>query len=261
MTRSTFFDNSESSGNASKKIKNRINAVESTIDGTNETVSDLSTNYYAYKASNDAALATTTGTVSSNTGDISTLTSGLAAAVGDITTNTASVATNTSNLSTLTADIASAEATIAAVVVTVTGKQDLITSSTELDIGAIDGTLLKNITLGPNWKYQNSASYSVRNATTTGILEQINTTNGQHNWYAAGNTAVVMAWQAQNDRLFLSGDVLANNFLHTVSNNNVVRGFGFFRFEGTSGSVDMNTTAGADVPWTTKHVDGFSCTT
>ena len=31
MTRSTFFDNSESNGNASKKIKNRIDAVESTI--------------------------------------------------------------------------------------------------------------------------------------------------------------------------------------------------------------------------------------
>ena len=40
MTRSTFFDNSESSGNASKKIKNRINAVEGTIADINGIVQD-----------------------------------------------------------------------------------------------------------------------------------------------------------------------------------------------------------------------------
>ena len=40
MTRSTFFDNNEGGGNASKKIKNRINAVESTIADINGIVQD-----------------------------------------------------------------------------------------------------------------------------------------------------------------------------------------------------------------------------
>ena len=44
-------------------------------------------------------------------------------------------------------------------------------------------------------------------------------------------------------------------FLHQISGT-VVRGYGFFRFQGTSGSINMNTTTGIDVPWTNVHVDG-----
>jgi len=124
---------------------------------------------------------------------------------------------------------------------------------------SLQNSLLTNVTLGNNWKYQNGSGYPVVNASNNNILEYINASVGSHNWYSAGNTAVVMAWQPQNDRLFLSGDVLADKFLHNVSGV-VVRGYGFFRFEGTSGSINMNTTTGIDVPWTNVHVDGQTFT-
>ena len=128
-----------------------------------------------------------------------------------------------------------------------------------IDFTSIQNSLLTNITLGTSWKYQNSSNYYVRNENSNAIVELINPSSGQHNWYAAGNLATVMAWQPQNDRLFLSGDVLANKHLHNISGV-VVRGYGFFRFQGTSGTINMNTTSGIDIPWSTVHVDGTTFT-
>ena len=195
-----------------------------------------------------------------------------------IETNKNNIATNASNISTNASDIS--------------GKQDTLTTSSNVSVETISfaqggsgevilgtngrlisggggatilngnltnftslqNTLLTNVTLGANWKYQNAASYAVNNAN-GGILERIDPTSGQHNWYKLNNIGIVMAWQPQNDRLFLSGDVLANKYLHRISGT-VVRGYGFFRFQGTSGTINMNTTGGIDIPWSNIHVDG-----
>ena len=317
-----------------------------TVAGITLTVTDLSTNYYAYKVSNNAALATTNGNVSTNTGNISSNTSAISSLTGTVSSNTSAISTNTGNISsnasaissltgtvssntsaistnagniaTNTSGLAAAVgdiATIESAATTLTGrvnqnettllgKQDTLSSAntsagnvtlrtlnfpnsiaanvgnitlpgdTQLFSGnapggaqakiqngnlfnfaSINTTLLTNVTLGTAWKYQNGVAYPVVNATTNDEVERINPSNGQHNWYSAGNTAVVMAWQPQNDRLLLSGAVLANKFLHTISGT-VVRGYGFFRFQGTSGTVNMNTTGGIDIPWTNVHVDG-----
>jgi hypothetical protein len=118
---------------------------------------------------------------------------------------------------------------------------------------------LTNVTLGNTWKYQNSGGYPVVNATNNNILEYINPSDGTHNWYAAGDTAKVMAWNPNLERLFVSGYVLSDKFLHNVSGT-VVRGYGFFRFQGSSGTINMNTTGGIDIPWTNVHVDGQTFT-
>ena len=70
------------------------NIVTNNID----TLNDLSTNYYAYKTSNDSAVSTNTSNISTNTSNIATNTSA-------ITTNTSNISTNTSNISTNTSDI------------------------------------------------------------------------------------------------------------------------------------------------------------
>ena len=112
------------------------------------------------------------------------------------------------------------------------------------------------MTLGASWKYENSAGYLVKNSTADGILEFVDPSSGGHNWYKSGDSGVVMAWQPQNDRLYLSTDVLADKFLHNVSGTNVTS-YGFYRFMGTSGTINMNYN-GADVPWTALHTDGSS---
>jgi hypothetical protein len=68
-----------------------------------------------------------------------------------------------------------------------------------------------------------------------------------------------MAWNPNLERLFVSGYVLSDKFLHNVSGT-VVRGYGFFRFQGSSGTINMNTTGGIDIPWTNVHVDGQTFT-
>jgi hypothetical protein len=137
---------------------------------------------------------------------------------------------------------------------TLTGKQAEITSSTTLDVGTIQNTLLTNVTLGNTWKYQNSGGYFVRNATNNDIIEYINPSDGTHNWYGAGDTSRAMTWNPALERLFVSGYVLADKYLHRIAGT-VVRGYAFFRFQGTSGTINMNST-GANVPWTNVHVDG-----
>ena len=135
------------------------------------------------------------------------------------------------------------------------GVQAKIQNGNLIDFISLENTLLKTCTLGASWKYQNAASYSVVNENNNKILEQIDPAGGSHNWYKAGDTSVVMAWQASNDRLYLTGDVLANKFLHRISGT-VVRSYGFFRFQGSSNTINMNTTGGIDIPWSNVHVDG-----
>ena len=315
-----------------------------TVAGITLTVTDLSTNYYAYKVSNNAALATTNGNISTNTGNISSNASAISSLTGTVSSNTSAISTNTGNISsnasaissltgtvssntsaistnagniaTNTAGLVVANQDITAIEVAATtlqgrvnanettllGKQDTLSSANTsagnvtlrtlnfpsvvaagnillpgntqlfsgnapsgvqakiqngnlIDFISLENTLLKTCTLGASWKYQNAASYSVVNENNNKILEQIDPASGSHNWYKAGDTSVVMAWQASNDRLYLTGDVLANKYLHRISGT-VVRGYGFLRFQGTSGSVNMNTTTGIDVPWTNVHVDG-----
>ena len=136
------------------------------------------------------------------------------------------------------------------------GVQAKIQNGNLLNFVSLENTLLKTCTLGANWKYQNAASYAVNNAN-GGILERIDPTTGQHNWYGLNNIQIVMAWQPQNDRLFLSGSVLADRYLHRISGTNVFS-YGFYQFMGTSGTVNMNTTGGIDIPWTGIHADGSS---
>ena len=201
-----------------------------------------------------------------------------------IETNKNNIATNASNITTNASDIS--------------GKQDTLTTSSDVSVRTISfaqggsgevilgtngrlisggagatilngnltnftslqNSLLTNVTLGTAWKYENSSNYFVRNtAASNDIVELINPSTGQHNWYAAGNIAVVMAWQPQNARLFLSGDVLANKYLHRISGS-VVRGYAFFRYQGTSGTINMNTSSGIDIPWSSVHVDGQTFT-
>ena len=308
-----------------------------TVAGITLTVTDLSTNYYAYKVSNNAALATTNGNVSTNTGNISSNASAISSLTGTVSSNTSAISTNTGNISSNASAISSLTGTVsnntsaistnagniatntnalttanqditaiesAAVTLTgrvnanettLLGKQDTLTTSSNVSVRTIsfaqggsgevilgtngrlisgdqnpiatilDGnltnftslqnSLLINVTLGASWKYQNTAAYNVVNALNNNILERIDPTSGQHNWYKAGDIAVVMAWQPQFSRLFITGDILAHKYLHRISGT-VVRGYGFFRFQGTSGTINMNTTTGIDVPWTNVHVDG-----
>jgi hypothetical protein len=131
-----------------------------------------------------------------------------------------------------------------------------------IDFTSVQNSLLTNITLGNTWKYQNSGGYFVRNATNNDIIEFINPSDGTHNWYGAGGPSVpteVMAWNPTLERLYVSGYVLANKYLHQISGT-VVRGYGFFRYQGASGTINMNTTSGVDIPWTNVHVDGQTFT-
>jgi hypothetical protein len=52
----------------------------------------------------------------------------------------------------------------------------------------------------------------------------------------------------------LTGDCRAERFLGNITGSSV-GGYGFYRFQGTSGTVNMNNTAGANVPWTATYVD------
>ena len=335
--------------------KNNINLLDTeltdlsgnTVAGITLTVTDLSTNYYAYKVSNNAALATTNGNVSTNTSAIATNTSGLAAAVGNIATNTSGLAaavgnissnasaissltgtvssntsaisTNTSGVATNLAGLVTANQNINGAIAagnalttrvnanetTLLGKQDTLTSASVISLRSVDfptsvtagnitlpgnsnltsggsgakiqngniidftsiqNTLLQNITLGATWKYQNGGGYFVRNAANNDILEFINPGEGAHSWYGAGGPAVpsvVMSWTPSvslpgggtGERFYCSGLILSKMFLHVISGT-VVRGYAMFRYQGTSGTINMNTTGGIDIPWTNIHVDG-----
>ena len=318
-----------------------------TVAGITLTVTDLSTNYYAYKVSNNAALATTNGNISTNTGNISSNASAISSLTGTVSSNTSAISTNTGNISsnasaissltgtvssntsaistnagniaTNTAGLVVANQDITAIEVAATtlqgrvnanettllGKQDTLSSANTsagnvtlrtlnfpsvvaagnillpgntqlfsgnapsgvqakiqngnlIDFISLQNTLLTNVTLGNTWKYENGTGYYVRNANNDDIIEYINPSDGTHNWYAAGGPSVpttVMSWRPDLERLYCSGFVQSKMFLHQISGT-VVRGYGFFRFQGTSGSINMNTTTGIDVPWTNVHVDG-----
>ena len=320
-----------------------------TVAGITLTVTDLSTNYYAYKVSNNAALATTNGNVSTNTGNISSNTSAISSLTGTVSSNTSAISTNTGNISSNASAISSLTGTVSsntsaistnagniatntnglttanqditaievaattlqgrvnANETTLSGKQDTLSNAntsagnvtlrtlnfpdslgatanitlpgnTQLFSGSapsgvqakiqngniynfasVDTTLLKNVTLGATWKYQNSAGYYVRNATFNTIIEYINPSDGTHNWYSADSSTTVptkvFGWNPTLERLYCSGFVLSKKFLHQIVGT-VVRGYGFFRFQGTSGTINMNTTTGIDIPWTNVHVDG-----
>lgn len=55
--------------------------------------------------------------------------------------------------------------------------------------------------------------------------------------------------------IILTGDIFARRLL-TNSTSSLVGGHGFWRFEGNSGQINMNTTAGVDIPWSPHYVDG-----
>ena len=141
------------------------------------------------------------------------------------------------------------------------GAQAKIQNGNLIDFVSLQNTLLTNVTLGTTWKYQNSGGYFVKNEANGDIIEYINPSDGQHNWYGAGGPAVpsiVMSWTPSltgGERLYCSGFILSKMFLHQISGT-VVRGYGFFRYQGTSGTVNMNTTGGIDIPWTNVHTDG-----
>ena len=52
----------------------------------------------------------------------------------------------------------------------------------------------------------------------------------------------------------LSGDCQAERFLGNITGSSV-GGYGFYRFEGNSGQINMNTTNGIDIPWTALYAD------
>ena len=332
-------------------LENELNDLSAnTVAGISLEISDLSSNYFLYKTSNNAALASAVSDIATNTSAIATNTSGLATAVSNISTNsqnintvtasalantnaitslTSTVSTNTSNISInqggiatnlaglvtanqdITAAVAAGTALTARVnqnETTLLGKQDTLSNAntsagnvtlrtlnfpdaisantgnitlpgnTQLFTGnapggvqakiqngnlynfvSVQNTLLTNITLGNTWKYQNSGGYFVRNATNDNIIEFINPSDGSHSWYEASSSTTVpttvMSWTPSLERLYCSGFVLSKMFLHQISGT-VVRGYGFFRFQGTSGTINMNTTGGIDIPWTNVHVDG-----
>ncbi len=55
--------------------------------------------------------------------------------------------------------------------------------------------------------------------------------------------------------IVLTGDIFARRLL-TNSTSSSIGGHGFWRFEGNSGQINMNTTAGVDIAWTPHYVDG-----
>lgn len=317
-------------------IENELNDLSNNTAGLTLTVQDLSSSYYLYKTSNNAALASAVSDIATNTSAVGTLTSGLSTAnanistnsgnintvtasalantnaisslTGTVSSNTSAISTNAGNIATNTAGLVVANQDITAIesaAVTLTGrvnanettllgKQDTLTSASVLSLRSIDfpvvvgtgnitlpgnavlssgngsaiiqngniidftsinTTLLTNVTLGNTWKYENSGGYYVRNASNNNIIEYINPSDGTHNWYNSTDNTKLFTWHPTLERLFCSGFVLSKKFLHQISGT-VVRGYGFFRFEGTSGTINMNTTGGIDIPWTNVHVDG-----
>jgi len=372
LSSSRTFNNINNSTGISAADKQQITDNKNNITLLDTELTDLSTDYEAYKVSNNAALATTNSNVSTNTSAIATNTSGLAAAVGNIATNTSglaaavgNIATNTSGLAAAVGNISSNASAISSLTGTVSnntsaistnagntatntaglvvanqningaiaagnaltsrvnanettllGKQDTLSNAntsagnvtlrtlnfpdslgatanltlpgnTQLFSGnapnglqakiqngnlynfvSLDNTLLSNVTLGATWKYQNGGGYFVKNASNAEIIEFINPGEGAHSWYGPTNgqttvPSVVMSWTPSvalpgggtGERLYCSGLILSKMFLHQIDGT-VVRGYAMFRYQGTSGTINMNTTGGIDIPWTNIHVDG-----
>jgi hypothetical protein len=181
MTRSTFFDNSDGGGN-SKKIKNRIDAVESTI-ATHGNVVTRNIASGSFIANTDIY-------------DVAYVNQALidAAAVADTTINNA--LSNKQDL--------------------ITSSTTLTVNQL---IGEVKESTLTDVILGPNWKYGNYVGYTVRNSLGTPVaaIEFINPSTGAHNWYGT-STAVIMGWQPHNNRLYVSGSMLSTAF-NTTSDN------------------------------------------
>jgi len=211
----------------------------------------------------------------------------------EVDANTANIAINTADIATNATDISGKQDTLtsASVIslrsvdfptsvtagnITLPGNSNLtsggsgakIQNGNIIDFTSIQNTLLQNITLGTTWKYQNSGGYFVRNATNNEILEFINPGDGSHSWYGPSNgqttvPSVVMSWTPSvalpgggtGERLYCSGLILSKMFLHQIAGT-VVRGYAMFRYQGTSGTINMNTTGGIDIPWSNIHVDG-----
>jgi phage baseplate assembly protein gpV len=204
----------------------------------------------------------------------------IATHASNIATNTASIATNATDISGKQDNLTSASVislrSVDFPVVVGTGNITLpgnavlssgngaakIQNGNIIDFTSIQNSLLTNVTLGNTWKYQNSGGYFVRNASNNNIIEFINPSDGSHTWYGVEGTTIptkFFAWNPSLERLFVSGYALANKYLHRISGT-VVRSYGFFRFQGTSGTINMNTTTGVDIPWTNVHVDGQTFT-
>ena len=52
----------------------------------------------------------------------------------------------------------------------------------------------------------------------------------------------------------LSGNITSELFLGNITGSSV-GGYGFYRFEGNSGTIDLNSVLGSAVPWTAVHAD------
>mgnify|MGYP003648176683 CR=1 FL=1 len=215
--------------------------------------------------------------VDTNTENIATNTADIATNASDISTNASDISTNASNISgkqdTLTSAsvislrsvnfpvvVGTGNITLPGNAVLTSGNGDAkIQNGNIIDFTSVQNSLLTNATLGNTWKYQSSGGYFVRNSANNNIIEYINPNDGSHSWYSADSSTTVptkaFGWNPSLERLFCSGFVLSKKFLHQVAGT-VVRGYAFFRFQGTSGIVNMNTNIGIDIPWTNIHVDG-----
>ena len=270
-----------------------VSNIATNTSGLAAAVSDIATNtsglssLTATVGTNTSAISSNTSNIAANTSNVATNTAAISSITSDIAAAEATLVSAIAAANALTLKVNQNETALLGKQATITNSMDLsarsitfnntqstgnvilagnailksgssgaiIQNGNIINFTSIQNSLLTNATLGASWKYQNTAAYNVVNELNNNILERIDPTSGQHNWYKAGDIATVLAWQPQNDRLFLTGDVLAHKFLHRVSGT-VVRGYAFLRFQGISGTINMNTTAGIDIPWINVHVDG-----
>jgi len=187
----------------------------------------------------------------------------------NIATNTANIATNATNIATNATNIDTNSTDIAANVVAISTKQDTLTTSTNISIN--EGTfnnvdidcdsdpypgalyiIHDNINPQPQYRTSIFLRKEVQGSpymiccplsTLTPYDANTGTLGTDYDFRITNNGGVESA-----------GNIVGKRFLGIISGSSV-GGTGFYRFEGTSGTVNLNTSGGVDVPWTATYAD------
>lgn len=214
-------------------------------------------------------IATNASNIATNASDITTNASNIATANSNIANNLSLIQTNQSNISTNTSNIATNTSNIATNTSEIATKQDTLTTSTNISIN--EGTF-NNIDIDCDSDPFPSALYIIHDninpqpeyrtsiflrkevqASPYMICCPLSTTTP----YAANQGTLGTEYDfriTSNGGVESAGNVVGKRFLGIISGSSV-GGTAFYRFEGNSGQINMNTNGGVDVPWTATYAD------
>jgi len=216
-----------------------------------------------------AQIDTNTGNIATNTSNIATNTSDIATANSNISTNTSDIATANSNIATNTSDIATNSTDIATNVVAISNKQDTLTTSSNISIN--EGTF-KNVDIDCDSDPFPGALYIIHDNLNpqpnfrTSIFVRKEVQGSPYMICCPLSTATPNAANTgtlgtdydfritSSGGIESAGNIVGKRFLGIISGSSV-GGTAFYRFEGNSGQINMNTAGGVDVPWTATYVD------